>query len=296
MTEWWVKYKGTIPSAGLSFPEDDWLDLRSSAGYKLHTYRYPANNPRALIFIFHCLHSATSSYSHFAKKFAEQEFAVFGFDQPGHGRSEGPKGNIRDFDDLVNNGIEFISKTKEHYPDETPAFIIGESMGGTICIDIALRIPTMINGMILLAPALGVNPDLAPFLVKLVRCFAWCWSGMPLKGTDPNLACSNPINAQWWEENPDTYFGRLNAGTGAALLRGFEEVQDQIGNVTTPFILFQGGHDAIVNEQQAREFVKNSKVEDKEYAFYKEMYHAVSNEPQVYEIIDRILEWIQERV
>ena len=35
MSQWWEKYVGKIVNAGIFFPEEDWLDIRSTYGNKL---------------------------------------------------------------------------------------------------------------------------------------------------------------------------------------------------------------------------------------------------------------------
>lgn len=263
---------------------------------KLHTYRFNADLPKALVFIFHGMHCASNCYTHIANRISQEKIAVFAFDQEGHGKSEGKRGRIRDYDAYVSCAIEYIVKTKEFYPENTPIFLLGESMGGAIAISTALQIPDMIRGLILYAPSLGVNPDLAPFLQRIVRCVASCWVGFPMMSQDLAIGSRNPYNTEWWMANPDLYHGKLEAGTGAALLRGFQELGSQIDMLKTSFILFQGGHDNVVSESMARDFVKSSKVEDKEFVYYPEMYHAVSADPEIYEIMEKTVEWINNRL
>jgi len=159
MSEWSdEEFQGIIPCAGTCFYVTNWLDLQSSQGIKLTTFRHDSGNPSALIFIFHCWLSASSSYSHLARRFEQSNFAVFAFDQEGHGKSGGARGELRDINENINLGIEFIEKTRKQFDESLPVFIIGESMGGLTCVGISLRIPEVIRGMILLAPALGLTP------------------------------------------------------------------------------------------------------------------------------------------
>ncbi|CAG9311099.1 unnamed protein product [Blepharisma stoltei] len=295
MSEWWRKYEGHVPGAGIDYPEESWLLLKSSKGCKLDTYRYHIPNPQALVFLFHGMHVSSFNFAYTASILYQNNFAVLAFDQESHGNSGGPRGNIRSVDEYVNCGIEYISKAREHYSEGTPVFIIGESMGGAICVNIALQIPNIVTGMILFAPALGINPDLEPWLVKIIRCLACCCPGLPTKPADISMLSRNPYVEQYQRENPVNYNGRLNARTGAALLRAFDELSPQLGNVRVPFILFQGGDDIMVSEQLNKDFVKNSKVEDKELVYYKEMRHDICHEPEIFEITQKIVDWINKR-
>ena len=62
-----------------------------------------------------------------------------------------------------------------------PVFILGESMGGAISVYLSLELPRTVNGMILLAPALGIAPDFEPFLRRLVKFIACCCPRLQLK-------------------------------------------------------------------------------------------------------------------
>mmetsp|Transcript_14101 Transcript_14101/g.14160 ORF Transcript_14101/g.14160 Transcript_14101/m.14160 type:complete len:87 (+) Transcript_14101:187-447(+) len=70
----------------------------------------------------------------------------------------------------------------------------------------------------------------------------------------------------------------------------------QLDNLTTPFIYFQGGKDQSCDPSQAQDFVNRSTVQDKEFVFYEEMYHAIGNEPEFPEIVDKTIRWIYDRI
>lgn len=119
------------------------------------------------------MHASAGVASHIALSLHQTNNAVFAFDQESHGKSEGPKGNIRDINEYIDCGIIFIQKTLELYQANTPIFIIGESMGGLICINISIRIPALIRGMILFAPAVGLAQTPScfdKFLLGLALC------------------------------------------------------------------------------------------------------------------------------
>ncbi|CAG9311049.1 unnamed protein product [Blepharisma stoltei] len=286
MSEWFEKYQGIIACAGVSFPEENWLELESSQGIKLHTFRYHIENPRALVFIFHCYMSASSSFSHFAHKFAQSNFASFAFDQEGHGKSGGARAEVRDINENVSLGVEFIQKTKEQYPEGLPVFIIGESMGGLTCIGISLRIPDVIKGMILLAPALGTT----------AKVFSQFWTDEQVDPNDMVKISSNPKTVEWWIENPDTYLGKASRATGDEFTRAINDFQQQAPNAQTPFILFHGDHDEVVPIEASRQFFQNSGAADKEFAYDESLYHIISLEPQIPQILERVVGWIQARI
>ena len=295
MTEWWVKYQGHIPSVGINYPEEDWLEIRSQHGLKLMTYRFHNPEPRGIIFLFHGMHCASIYFTHLAKKFFEEGYAVVAFDQEGHGKSEGPRGNIISLEDYSLDCEKFVTMAKTHYPFDTPIYLLGHSMGGALSVMLALKRPELIRGILLFAPAIGIDPNFEPFLQKLVRCLNSCCPGIGTQKIDQKLASNNPYYPGYFADCPDYYSEKVNARTFVAMMDGMKNLQLVSENVTTPLIILQGGQDKITSHVIANEFYKKCKSIDKEYVFYEEMYHTIPHEKEIGEILDKCINWINTR-
>lgn len=296
MSEWWTPYIGKVQNAGIFFPEENWLALTSVNGLKLMTYRFHRDIPKALIFIFHGMFGESNEASHVAKMLYNDGYAVLSFDQEGHGKSEGKKGLIKSYSAMAHDSQKFIHKARKFYPDNTPVFLMGLSMGGTITAMIALSKPEIINGILLFAPALGVQPDFEPFLRKLVRCLNCCCGCLKLKKFDGNLSTRNADYVKFFEINPYTYSGKMSVRTAVSSLDGLDAVQAQINDITVPVVLIQGGSDKIVSAEINQNFINNCKSRDAEYWFYENMYHDVYHEPEFEEIMDKCIDWINARL
>ena len=296
MNEWWEKYVGKVANAGTQFPDENWLDLVSINNYKLHTYRFHNPNPKAIICCFHGMYSESNESSHIAARFYDDGYAVIAMDQEGHGKSGGPPGNILSLENYRKDSETFIIKAQASYPENTPIFILGLSMGGAICIMLSLSRPDLIAGMILCAPAVGVSPDFEPFLQKIVRCLNCCCGCLKLKKFDIKLSTRNQDYANYFQENPYNYNGRMNVRTAIAMLDGLEALQTKVSNVITPLLVFQGNADKIVSPDDTKRFVENCKSTDKEIVIYDDMYHDIYQEPEILEIIDKHIKWVNERV
>jgi alpha-beta hydrolase superfamily lysophospholipase len=295
MTEWWHKYNNKFPGAGIFFPEEDWMSLKSVNGYKLMTYRFHNENPRALIFSFHGMYSESNESAHLCKHLFENGFTVLSFDQEGHGKSKGTKGKIKSLQNYLQDSIKFLKKSIRRYP-KVPVYIFGLSMGGTICTMLSLKVPELISGMVLFAPGLGVAPDFEPLLRKLVRCLNLCCGCLKLKEFDGTLSNRNKDYIEYFRENPFNYSGRMDVGTAYSMLTGLEGLQDVCSNVDVPFVLVQGTDDKIVDFDMARRFYDECKSRDKEFWTYEGMYHDVYHEPEIDEILERVTMWFNKRV
>jgi caffeoylshikimate esterase len=126
--------------------------------------------------------------------FSKYGYKIVGFEFHGHGKSEGRRCTIYDFNDLIidlNNVIEMI-KNKYH---NTKIFLLGESMGGAVIIKyIATKINT-INGIVLLSPMCGIDKDMRPNYC-LEKLLLWTSYILPLLpyGLNKNITEESTTN------------------------------------------------------------------------------------------------------
>ena len=67
--------------------------LRTRDGLQLHLRHWPARAARSVL-IVHGLGEHIGRYEHVAAQLHADGWQVFGYDQRGHGRSEGPRGGL----------------------------------------------------------------------------------------------------------------------------------------------------------------------------------------------------------
>jgi acylglycerol lipase len=297
MTEWYAKYEGYIPSVGIYYPEENWIDFNSIRGTRLTSYRFQHPNPKALVFMFHGLHVASSDATHVAKRYYDEGYTVLAFDQEGHGKSDGIRGEVRSLEGAAKDCERFVIKSKSYYPEKLPVFLFGHSMGGAMCVLVSLQIPDLIRGIILVAPALGVNPNFEPFAAKVLRCLNFCGCGScTIKPADLSLVSTNPYFVAFANDNPEFFQGKINARTAAAMLNGLENIQHVLSKVTASVLAIQGGKDYIVNAESTKEFIRTCSSSDKELLFFENMYHGVLQEKEIQIIIDKSVSWTSQRL
>jgi len=139
----------------------------NSRSQKIHTIQLDPsvdNNgeqqPTATVFFLHgiCDHSGRSGYCEFYERLAAQNCRVFAMDHHGHGQSEGsPRCYCERFEDYVLDYQEFV---EANWKDgDPPIFLAGHSLGGLMAIFLCVQLGDRVNGMILSAPACGVELD-----------------------------------------------------------------------------------------------------------------------------------------
>ena len=294
MAEWKKKYIGLIPGAEVEFPEENWVRLTSRNGNPLMTYRFPCESPRALIFIYHGMHNHSNVMAHLAEFLTRHNFLVLAHDHENHGKSGGRMGQIRSLYSYVDDAITYFRLGQQAYPG-LPIFIIGESMGGFIATALSRRVPE-VRGMILLAPALALAPDYEKCLRRISKEVAFVYPGLPVKKYDLTMSSRNPHFTEYHEDDPYIYTGKIDAGTGEAFFRDFESFAPDLPKVSTPFLVVQGGLDNLTSEDMIKKFVNEAASQDKQLMYIPEMCHSVQFEPNVWEVLEAVAAWLNERV
>jgi len=106
--------------------------LTTADGLKLHVRSWPtpAAAARGVVLIVHGLGEHIGRYEHVAAHLNAWGWNVVGYDHRGHGRSEGAKGRIRQWDDLLRDLSLVIDLVRKKHPG--PLVLLGHSMGGMV--------------------------------------------------------------------------------------------------------------------------------------------------------------------
>ena len=134
-------------------------------------------------------------------RLAEQGFVVVGMDPEGHGRSDGLHAYVPSFPTLVEDYWQWFNREIRTNPayEGLPVFLLGESMGGNVAIQLLLRDRTenkksnkkcFFAGAVFLAPMVKISPAIKPpeFLVNLLKQVAPFVPTLPVAPTKDMLA------------------------------------------------------------------------------------------------------------
>jgi alpha/beta superfamily hydrolase len=198
----------TIPSRSARTEQTDCLLPTSSplsgsyfVSSNLHFFIHyrewkPSNNnnnksPTAIVFIVHGVGEHIGRYDAMAQKLCnELQVHVVGIDHRGHGRSEGERLFIQQFDDYVNDCAHFSNLIRQRDP-KLPQIVLGHSMGGLITIRLLERFPEMFEKAIISAPALTL--DATRMEQIFVRIASKLVPKMKTTAVDVNFLCHDSV-------------------------------------------------------------------------------------------------------
>src|SRR5579883_1505703 len=115
-----------------TIPRD--VTITSLDGTPLKAWYWSRPGPRALLVIAHGFGEHGGCYRHVAEVLGPAlEIDILAPDFRGHGRSPGPRGVVRSYDDLVADLDAALKWAEAHRPG-LPQYVLGHSTGGQVLL------------------------------------------------------------------------------------------------------------------------------------------------------------------
>lgn len=280
----------------LSFPPTRRGTLTTPSGLQLHTQCWaPEASPRGVVLAVHGYAEHCARLADVAQACVEQTAAVYTYDQRGHGRSGGRRAYVDAFDDYLDDLGLVLDRVRTLHPDR-PLFLFGHSMGGLVVLKYVLDRAPDVRGLLLSAPALEVNPDLAPVLRRMAQQLGRFVPTLPTVRSPEGALSRDPAVVADAEHDPLNYHGGVRARTGAELLRAGADVRDRLHEVRAPFLVFHGTADTLASPRWSRALHERAAASDKTLHLYDGLYHETFHEPEKAEVLADLGDWLDARL
>ncbi|WP_308636384.1 alpha/beta hydrolase [Paenibacillus silvisoli] len=273
------------------------FQLRCSDGSERHAMAWtpPDEQPvKAVVCLVHGMGEHVGRYRHVAEMFTEDGYAVFGFDQLGHGQTEGRRGHTPSFEALLIGVDAMLAEARQRFPG-LPLFLYGHSMGGNVTLNYALRRKPKLDGVIVTGPwlMLAFNPPPLQLLIARIvnRLFPTYSNNRPMVG---DHLTSDPVMIKRYQEDP--------LGHGNITARFFLSVQQaglwalkHAAEWRLPLLLLHGGTDKVTSIKASRQFAEAA---GKSCSFmeWPGMKHELHNELDRDAVFDVVREWLDKRL
>jgi len=250
----------------------------------------PDTAPRAVVIVAHGLGEHSGRYGRLATDLVAAGHAVYALDHRGHGKSPGARANIERFEYVVADLCAFAGRAERQHLD-TPAILLGHSMGGAIAFATALRMQQSLRGLVLSAPALGVAPP--PTLQRLVASAlsAVAPNVGVLKLSPPDVS-RDPLVVREYIADPLVHHAAVPARTLVELLRAMEQFPAQLPQLRLPTLVLHGTADRLVPYAEVRPLCQAIDARVRTLRTYDGLYHEVFNEPERGKVLQDLLRWL----
>ena len=255
--------------------------------------RSPGENIRAVIILIHGLGEHIHRYNPWADLFIQNGIGLTGIDLPGHGRSEGRRGNIRNYK-LLSEVIDIMVQSCNRTFPSVPVFIYGHSLGGGIVINYLLHNNPRIKGAIVTSPWLCLSFEPNKLKLFIASLLSYLLPGLTQSsGLIVEHLSRDRTEIEKYKNDPlvhDKISLSLFCGTVEASKYSLKNASD----LRIPMLIIHGSEDRICSPEGSREFA--DKAEMAELKIWDGGYHELHNEPFKDELFDFILAWIDKRL
>jgi alpha-beta hydrolase superfamily lysophospholipase len=252
--------------------------------------REPETNTRAVVCLVHGIGEHSGRYDHVAEAFNSAGYAMLAFDLRGHGKSEGKRGHVPDYDVLMDDISLLLKRAKDRYP-ELPVFFYGHSLGGNIVIHHALLRRPELAGIIATAPLLRLAFTPPKWKTGLLHVmYTLRVSCAVSRGTD-DTKLSHDLNVVRAYRNDPLTHDRITPNLAISMLRAGEWNLAHAAELPCPLLLMHGTDDRITSPAASREFADRA-GSPCTVKIWEGFYHELHNESGQREVFADMLKWM----
>ncbi|MEO8807204.1 MAG: lysophospholipase [Burkholderiaceae bacterium] len=265
-------------------------------GLQLHVREWPASNARGTVLIVHGLGEHIGRYAHVAAQLNSWGWSAVGYDQRGHGGSEGARGTLHHSDDLLTDLALMIDSVRAKNPG--PLVLLGHSLGGLVAARFvagaaapdAAAWGRPVDALVLSSPALDVGTSAwQKFLLSVLGPLA------------PNLALSNGLKPAWISRDAavvGAYMAdplvhdRITPRLARFIVDAGEWVRANAAAWPVPTLLLYAGKDRCVAPAGSRALAAAAPKALLTVQEFKPLYHEIFNEPEKAEVFAVLGGWL----
>jgi len=255
----------------------------------------PPRKAKAVLVIAHGIGEHSGRYAHVADYFTKRNLAVWACDHRGHGKSDGKRGHVDNFDDYLADLGQMIRIARDHSPG-VKTFLLGHSLGSLIATFYAEKHPSDLGGLIASGPALREKMKISPVKAFIGKAFSHIMPTLTFgTGLDPNLLSHDKEVVKKYVEDPLVH-KVATARWFTEYRRAQEETMRLANEFTLPCLIIQGGADGIIDPTVATELYRRIKGPDKTLKVYDGFYHESLNEIGKESVLADIDNWLSARI
>lgn len=236
---------------------------------------------RYIVLLVHGYGEHAGRYAHVAARLVEDGAVVYAVDHAGHGRSEGERVLIEDFQEVEEDVHQLEALAREEHPT-LPVVLIGHSMGGLIGARYAQRWGDGLAAIVLSGPVLG------SWLAAEALLAAETIPDTPI---DPAVLSRDASVGQAYVADPLVWHGAFKRQTLEAMQQALATVA-KAGPVDDPLLWLHGEDDQLVPIAQTRAGWARLAGRHSTSKTYPGARHEIFNETNSDEVLDDVIAFI----
>ena len=197
--------------------------------------RWQGDRADYVVLLVHGYGEHSGRYEHVAQRLVDDGAVVYALDHVGHGRSEGERVLIEDFERVCEDVHLLEGRARAEHP-RLPIVLIGHSMGGLIAARYAQRFGDGLSAVVLSGPVLG-SWAAAEALLGVEQ--------IPDTPIDPSTLSRDPAVGEAYVADPLVWHGPFKRPTVEAIVHTMHTVTEG-GQIDGPILWLHGEEDQLV--------------------------------------------------
>ncbi len=234
------------------------FELETHEGGRLFAQSWsPEEGCIGTVGIVHGLGEHSRRHEWFAKQLTKHGLEVVSFDLRGHGQTDGRRGHVLHFDWLMEDISRLVGELHVRLPDR-PCFLFGQSLGGSLALNYALREQNELSGVIAASPLLELaqRPNVA--LRTAVRTLSWLWPSFHLRTGIRSEDLTEDTSVYEAYKADDLVHGKVSARMAVQTVDASRWALENASQMTIPSLLVHGTHDRVTSCEASRLFVRDA--------------------------------------
>ena len=251
----------------------------------------PAGRPKAVLLIIHGLAEHGGRYMNVVNYFVPKGYAIYSFDQRGHGQSEGIRGYVEKFSYYIADFRTFFNLIRSKHPSDR-FFIVGHSVGGTVAITYSLDHQNEFDGLILSGATIKPGSSLSSIKIALARLLSLIMPKLGIDVIDASAISQDKSVIDAYINDPLVYRGKIRARLGAELIKVMQSLPSQMPRICKPILILSGTNDRLSNSEGSQLLFERISSRDKTLKLYDGFYHEIFNELGHRQVFSDIENWL----
>ena len=250
----------------------------------------PQGEARAIVAIVHGFGEHSGRHETIARPLVAAGYAVFAYDQRGHGHSPGKRGYINQWREFREDLAAFLNLLRQENGSR-PLFLFGHSMGGLVVLEYTLHHTHNLAGVIASSPFLA-EANLPAYLHTISRVLSRLWPGLNVStGMDYSGISRDPAEVTRYAEDPLNH----SSGTprlGTEITAAIAWTQAHAPEWKIPLYIYHCTADKVIPIAGSRTFFSHVNAPDKQWREFEGGYHELHHDPCREEVFRYLREWL----
>ncbi len=255
----------------------------------------PEAETRGCVVMTHGLGEHAGRYDHVVARLTAAGMRVYTWDLRGHGRSYGARGDVRDYEALMEDAAEVWGLARAE-AGGMRIFLHGHSMGGQIALNFAMRRRPDAAGLVITSPWLRLAFDPPGWKVALARVAVRVWPAFSQETEVRPDRLSRDLEFLKGMPDPERVHHRISARMYASIVAGAERALRDGARLEYPILLIHGENDAVTSVEATTGFYQGLRSADKQLFIVPDALHETHNDLGREEVLTRIVGWLNQHL